>query len=170
IIFRLVPNFTPLGKPYEATFCIPQSVTKADMQTTYIRMDNYITPLCRGWNGTWGDDDKSFCIRSPFYFFATVYCFISSCLPVVSPSPAAQSDTTAPPHFLLPSPLLPRHRSCPPSPDSQPLPNRASPCRLSCVASGPAPEPCRCQVHHMPPTTQENQASYWRRSYSSLRS
>jgi len=35
IIFRLVPNFTPLGKPYnshEATFRIPQSVTKTDVR------------------------------------------------------------------------------------------------------------------------------------------
>jgi large subunit ribosomal protein L23 len=73
IIFRLVPNFTPPGKPYnpyEATFRIPQSVTKTDVraylaavygvQTTYIRTDNYIAPLRRGWNGAWGRDGKSF--------------------------------------------------------------------------------------------------------------
>lgn len=63
IIFRLVPNFTPPGKPYnpyEATFRIPQSVTKTDVraylaavygvQTTYIRTDNYVAPLRRSWN------------------------------------------------------------------------------------------------------------------------
>ncbi|KAH9967353.1 mitochondrial ribosomal protein L23 [Russula dissimulans] len=66
IIFRLVPNFTPPGKPYnpyEATFRIPQSVTKTDVraylaavygvQTTYIRTDNYIAPMGRAWNGAW---------------------------------------------------------------------------------------------------------------------
>jgi len=66
IIFRLVPNFTPPGKPYnpyEATFRIPQSVTKTDVraylaavygvQTTYIRTDNYIAPLRRSWNTAW---------------------------------------------------------------------------------------------------------------------
>ncbi|KAN0137113.1 hypothetical protein V8E53_005110 [Lactarius tabidus] len=66
IIFRLVPNFTPPGKPYnpyEATFRIPQSVTKTDVraflaavygvQTTYIRTDNYIAPLRRSWNASW---------------------------------------------------------------------------------------------------------------------
>ncbi|KAH9993670.1 mitochondrial ribosomal protein L23 [Russula compacta] len=66
IIFRLVPNFTPPGKPYnpyEATFRIPQSVTKTDvraylaavygLQTTYIRTDNYIAPVHRAGNGAW---------------------------------------------------------------------------------------------------------------------
>ena len=66
IIFRLMPNFTPPGKPYnpyEATFRIPQSVTKTDVrsylaavygvQTTYIRTDNYITPVHRAWNHAW---------------------------------------------------------------------------------------------------------------------
>ncbi|KAH9046515.1 mitochondrial ribosomal protein L23 [Lactarius hengduanensis] len=66
IIFRLVPNFTPPGKsynPYEATFRIPQSVTKTDVraylaamygvQTTYIRTDNYVAPLRRAWNASW---------------------------------------------------------------------------------------------------------------------
>ena len=66
IIFRLVPNFTPPGKPYnpyEATFRIPQSVTKTDVraylaaaygvQTTYIRTDNYVAPLRRAWNTAW---------------------------------------------------------------------------------------------------------------------
>ena len=64
VIFRLVPNFTPPGKPYnpyEATFRIPQSVTKTDVrsylaavygvQTTYIRTDNYIAPVHRARNG-----------------------------------------------------------------------------------------------------------------------
>ena len=63
IIFRIVPNFTPPGKPYnpyEATFRIPKSVTKTDVraylaavygvQTTYIRTDNYVAPLRRAWN------------------------------------------------------------------------------------------------------------------------
>ena len=66
VIFRLVQNFTPPGKPYnpyEATFRIPQSVTKTDVraylaavygvQTTYIRTDNYIAPLRRAWNTSW---------------------------------------------------------------------------------------------------------------------
>ncbi|KAH9066596.1 mitochondrial ribosomal protein L23 [Lactarius vividus] len=66
IIFRLVPNFTPPGKPYnpyEATFRIPQSVTKTDVraylaamygvQTSYIRTDNYVAPLRRAWNTSW---------------------------------------------------------------------------------------------------------------------
>jgi large subunit ribosomal protein L23 len=73
IIFRLVPNFTPPGKPYnpyEATFRIPQSVTKTDVrsylaavygvQTTYIRTDNYIAPLHRGRNRAWTRSGKSF--------------------------------------------------------------------------------------------------------------
>jgi large subunit ribosomal protein L23 len=30
------------------------------VQTMYIRTDNYIAPLCRGWNGAWGRDGKSF--------------------------------------------------------------------------------------------------------------
>jgi large subunit ribosomal protein L23 len=64
IIFRLVPNFTPPGKaynPYEATFRIPQSVTKTDVraylaamygvQMTYIRTDNYSAPVRHAWNG-----------------------------------------------------------------------------------------------------------------------
>ena len=73
IIFRLVPNFTPPGKPYnpyEATFRIPQSVTKTDVrsylaaaygvQTTYIRTDNYIAPMHRAWNGTMVRSGRSF--------------------------------------------------------------------------------------------------------------
>ncbi|KAF8720442.1 hypothetical protein AX14_010961 [Amanita brunnescens Koide BX004] len=60
IIFRLVRNNTPPGQPYnpyEATFRIPQSVTKTDIRsylhamygvkTTYIRTDNYISPIYR---------------------------------------------------------------------------------------------------------------------------
>ena len=58
IIFKMVRNHTPLGQPYnpyEATFRVPQSVTKTDIrsyllavygvQTTYIRTDNYQSPL-----------------------------------------------------------------------------------------------------------------------------
>jgi len=60
IIFRLVRNNTPPGQPYnpyEATFRIPNSVTKTDVRsyllavygvpTTYIRTDNYISPIYR---------------------------------------------------------------------------------------------------------------------------
>ena len=73
IIFRLVPNFPPPGKPYnpyEATFRIPQSVTKMDVrsylaavygvQTTYIRTDNYIAPVRRAWNGAWVRSGRSY--------------------------------------------------------------------------------------------------------------
>lgn len=58
IIFRLVRNNTPSGQPYnpyEATFRVPKSVTKTDIRsyllsiygvrTTYIRTDNYISPI-----------------------------------------------------------------------------------------------------------------------------
>jgi large subunit ribosomal protein L23 len=58
IVIRLVRNHTPRGQPYnpyEATFRIPQSVTKTDLRNylhavygvrmTYIRTDNYIAPL-----------------------------------------------------------------------------------------------------------------------------
>ncbi|OCH91391.1 hypothetical protein OBBRIDRAFT_707062, partial [Obba rivulosa] len=58
IIFKLVRNHTPPGQPYnpyEATFRVPPSVTKTDIrgylsavygvQTTYVRTDNYISPL-----------------------------------------------------------------------------------------------------------------------------
>ncbi|KAF9531792.1 hypothetical protein CPB83DRAFT_848746 [Crepidotus variabilis] len=64
IILRLVRNHTPPGQPYnpyEATFRIPQSVTKTDMRsllkamygvdTTYIRTDNYISPWYRTQQG-----------------------------------------------------------------------------------------------------------------------
>lgn len=58
IIFKMVRNHTPAGQPYnpyEATFRVPPSVTKTDVrayllavygvQTTYIRTDNYVSPL-----------------------------------------------------------------------------------------------------------------------------
>ncbi len=58
IIFRLVRNHTPPGKPYnpyEATFRVAQSVTKTDIRsyllavygvkTTYIHTDNYFSPV-----------------------------------------------------------------------------------------------------------------------------
>ena len=60
IIFKLVRNNTPPGmpyNPYEATFRIPHSVTKTDIRsylaavygvkTTYVRTDNYISPVYR---------------------------------------------------------------------------------------------------------------------------
>ncbi|KAI0369099.1 hypothetical protein BV20DRAFT_1122232 [Pilatotrama ljubarskyi] len=60
IIFKMVRNHTPAGQPYnpyEATFRVPQSVTKTDIrsyllavygvQTTYIRTDNYQSPLLK---------------------------------------------------------------------------------------------------------------------------
>jgi large subunit ribosomal protein L23 len=58
IIFKMVRNHTPAGQPYnpyEATFRIPPSITKTDVRsylhtvygvkTTYIRTDNYVSPL-----------------------------------------------------------------------------------------------------------------------------
>ena len=64
ILFRMVRNFTPPGKPYnpyEATFRVSQSVTKTDIrsylatvygvQTTYIRTDNYLSPYRRTLTG-----------------------------------------------------------------------------------------------------------------------
>ncbi|EPQ56558.1 mitochondrial ribosomal protein L23 [Gloeophyllum trabeum ATCC 11539] len=66
LVFRLVRNHTPPGQPYnpyEATFRVPQSVTKNDVRgylasvygvkTTYIRTDNYLSPVYRGGNGSW---------------------------------------------------------------------------------------------------------------------
>ena len=60
LVFRLVRNFTPPSQPYnpyEATFRVPNSVTKTDVrsylsavygvQTTYIRTDNYFAPRNR---------------------------------------------------------------------------------------------------------------------------
>jgi large subunit ribosomal protein L23 len=64
IVMRLVRNHTPPGQPYnpyEATFRIPQSVTKTDVRSlllavygvrcTYIRTDNYISPWYRTLDG-----------------------------------------------------------------------------------------------------------------------
>jgi large subunit ribosomal protein L23 len=64
IVLKLVRNNTPPGQPYnpyEATFRIPQSVTKTDVRSllqaiygvkvTYIRTDNYISPWYRTVNG-----------------------------------------------------------------------------------------------------------------------
>ncbi|KAF8159652.1 hypothetical protein B0H34DRAFT_704328 [Crassisporium funariophilum] len=64
IVLKLVRNQTPVGQPYnpwEATFRIPQSVTKTDVRslllavygvkTTYIRTDNYISPWYRTIDG-----------------------------------------------------------------------------------------------------------------------
>ncbi|KAF8956922.1 hypothetical protein BDZ97DRAFT_1848920 [Flammula alnicola] len=64
ITFRLVRNNTQPGQPYnpyEATFRVPQSVTKTDIRslllavygvkTTYIRTDNYISPWFRTLEG-----------------------------------------------------------------------------------------------------------------------
>jgi large subunit ribosomal protein L23 len=61
IIFRIMRNHTPPGEPYnpyEATFRIPQSVTKLDVRSylkaaygvdcTYVRTDNYFSPIGRG--------------------------------------------------------------------------------------------------------------------------
>lgn len=58
IIFRMMRNFTPPGEPYnpwEATFRVPNSLTKLDIRSylfavygvkcTYIRTDNYFEPL-----------------------------------------------------------------------------------------------------------------------------
>jgi large subunit ribosomal protein L23 len=66
IIFRMVRNNTPAGmpyNPYEATFRIPQSVTKTDVrsyllavygvETTYIRTHNFLSPIYRAANGSW---------------------------------------------------------------------------------------------------------------------
>jgi large subunit ribosomal protein L23 len=66
VVVRLVRNHTPEGQPYnpyEATFRIPQSITKTDVRsylhsvygvkTTYIRTDNYISPVYRNYlNGS----------------------------------------------------------------------------------------------------------------------
>ncbi|KDQ26869.1 hypothetical protein PLEOSDRAFT_1043921, partial [Pleurotus ostreatus PC15] len=66
IIFRLVRNQTPPGKPYnpfEATFRVPLSITKTDVRsyllsvygvkTTYIRTDIYRSPLHRTATGSY---------------------------------------------------------------------------------------------------------------------
>ncbi|TDL23725.1 hypothetical protein BD410DRAFT_786994 [Rickenella mellea] len=70
IIFRMVRNHTPPGQPYnpyEATFRIPQSITKTDIRgylnnvygvkTTYIRTDNYLPKIDRR-QGNIGRDKK----------------------------------------------------------------------------------------------------------------
>lgn len=75
-IFTLVRNQTPPGKPYnpyEATFRVPQSVTKTDIraylqsiygvETTYIRTDNYIVPLDRQ---TWIAKRKKLAQKKPY--------------------------------------------------------------------------------------------------------
>ncbi|TFY78447.1 hypothetical protein EWM64_g5564 [Hericium alpestre] len=88
IIFRLVRNYTPPGQPYnpyEATFRVPQSVTKTDIrsylaavygvETTYIRTDNYISPVKRNWDYSWTNTraDKTYKravvgLVNPFYY------------------------------------------------------------------------------------------------------
>ncbi|TFK52075.1 hypothetical protein OE88DRAFT_1502650 [Heliocybe sulcata] len=60
VLFRLVRNHTRPGhayNPYEATFRLPQSITKTDIRsyllsvygvkTTYIHTDNYLSPIYR---------------------------------------------------------------------------------------------------------------------------
>ena len=85
VIFRMVRNFTPPGKPYnpyEATFRVSQSVTKTDIrsylaavygvQTTYIRTDNYLSPYKRTITG-WQKKRKEYKravvgLVEPFYY------------------------------------------------------------------------------------------------------
>jgi len=85
VIFRMVRNFTPPGKPYnpyEATFRVSQSVTKTDIrsylaaaygvQTTYIRTDNYLSPFKRTLTG-WERKRKEYKravvgLAEPFYY------------------------------------------------------------------------------------------------------
>ena len=85
VIFRMVRNFTPPGKPYnpyEATFRVSQSVTKTDIrsylasiygvQTTYIRTDNYLSPYKRTFTG-WTRARKEYKravvgLVEPFYY------------------------------------------------------------------------------------------------------
>ena len=85
IIFRMVRNFTPPGKPYnpyEATFRVSQSITKTDIrsylaavygvQTTYIRTDNYLSPYKRTRTG-WTKERKEYKravvgLVEPFYY------------------------------------------------------------------------------------------------------
>ncbi|KAG8690859.1 hypothetical protein FRC11_008573 [Ceratobasidium sp. 423] len=89
IIFRLVRNHTPPGEPYnpyEATFRVPQSLTKLDIRgyllsmygvrTTYIRTDNRIPDIRRNnttySKGRWSSEDKYkravVGLEEPFYF------------------------------------------------------------------------------------------------------
>jgi large subunit ribosomal protein L23 len=85
ILFRMVRNFTPPGKPYnpyEATFRVSESVTKTDIrsylaavygvQTTYIRTDNYLSPYRRTLTG-WVKKRKEYKravvgLVEPFYY------------------------------------------------------------------------------------------------------
>jgi len=85
VIFRMVRNFTPPGKPYnpyEATFRVSQSVTKTDIrsylsaiygvQTTYIRTDNYLSPYKRtrtGWERKRKEYKRAVVgLAEPFYY------------------------------------------------------------------------------------------------------
>ncbi|GAB1518353.1 hypothetical protein RhiTH_001412 [Rhizoctonia solani] len=89
IIFRLVRNHTPPGQPYnpyEATFRVPQSLTKLDIRgyllsmygvrTTYIRTDNRIPDIGRNNStyskGRWNSEDRYkravVGLEEPFYF------------------------------------------------------------------------------------------------------
>jgi len=85
VIFRMVRNFTPPGKPYnpyEATFRVSQSITKTDIrsylaavygvQTTYIRTDNYLSPYTQI-HGGWVKKRKEYKravvgLVDPFYY------------------------------------------------------------------------------------------------------
>ena len=85
VIFRMVRNFTPPGKPYnpyEATFRVSQSVTKTDIRsylaavygvkTTYIRTDIYLSPYRRTLTG-WAKKRKEYKravvgLVEPFYY------------------------------------------------------------------------------------------------------
>lgn len=89
VIFRMVRNFTPPGKPYnpyEATFRVSQSITKTDIRsylasvygvnTTYIRTDNYLSPWKRtvaAGSGGWERSRKVYKravvgLVDPFYY------------------------------------------------------------------------------------------------------
>ena len=85
VLFRMVRNFTPPGKPYnpyEATFRVSQSITKTDIrsylasvygvQTTYIRTDNYLSPYKRiitGWAKKRKDYKRAVVgLVEPFYY------------------------------------------------------------------------------------------------------
>lgn len=86
IVFRLVRNQTQPGQPYnpyEATFRIPQSVTKTDIRslllavygvkTTYIRTDNYISAWHRTLSGYERKPHKTYKravvgLVEPFYY------------------------------------------------------------------------------------------------------
>lgn len=85
VIFPMVRNFTPPGKPYnphEATFRVSQSVTKTDIrsylaavygvQTTYIRTDNYLSPYKRtitGWEKARKEYKRAVVgLVEPFYY------------------------------------------------------------------------------------------------------